>query len=1469
MSFFSNPCATHFHLRNKSAIMGIALLGLASGLFADAFDKAQPKGLLAPTAEDIAWSNTKFVHVTSVIPNQRALDLTNEMLKKKNQPTISASSVTIAPMGQDVSSVPRGTQKLAAQSALTADPTTILPDAVDNSTASYFPPIRQQIGNTCVPNAVVYYALGYMTGLARGWTSPQQLFSPRFSYNFVNTNDGGTIIEKVMRISLENGAPSLTEWPDDASNNFLKWPTNSVIYRSAMDYRVDQLGDLTISPEFDVRGIVNAKQMLANGYVLIVGSQSFNASYIPISNDPSTSADDIHVGQLIAHANSLGSQAHALTIVGYNDNLWADLNNNGVVNNGEKGAFKIANSWGVSYGNSGFAWISYDALNKASMVPGAIGVTSRIPIFDQKAFWLTARSQYRPRAYAQITMTHAKRIQQSLSIGVSVPTNTTASATLAPLIFSNIGSNYSYNGTTSPVEATFAIDYTDLIESSFITNLQNWKWYLTVGDISNDATALSVSNMTFVDEQAGTTFNNFPGVPFTLSGTSRTSILTTQLKSPVYNNPPIINMPVSPVYLTTGLVARLGTTITDDGLPYGIPVASKWVKKSGPGTVLFEKASTVTTNFIFSEPGTYVVSCIADDSELKTVKDLTISVMNTIGSIPSPSAISNILINGNYAYCSLDYQLVTMDITNKSNPIIASTVDGLCGSSVKVGSYLYSFYSSQITVFDISDPSTPLALLEETPVTSSTGFLATDNTYLYLASGDQLFIYSLASPTMPDLMGSLTYTSVPGILASPAAKSISLQGSTVAVSYYGQFALFNVANKSAPSLLSQVPMGTLTTLTEAVLYGNNVYLGTANGLQIWDISNPSSPAKKYASSYFNVTESVDKLVISGNLAYITNHSTIAPYLANFVVLDITDRIAPVTIASCAIPSSGTSVVPVTVAGQYVYSGQDGLYLFNSAYTTRRASVSPVSVSFGSMPLGTSATRSIMLVNNGNAPTTVQSITIDNKVFSQDKIAPVSIPANGSTLLTGTFAPNALNTFSGTMKVASNAMDFPLISVPLSGSCSNSLITLDRTLWKASANIQTVNAQLGIDGNVSSSWSTLRNQASGDWFMIDLGSAKTFDSLIMDNQSNSTTYPRTYRVDVSADKITWTTVKSSVAGVAGISKTGFASQNKRYIRVWLTAGASAYWTINEFSLVNWASNKIPTIVTAATATPTTVTGKTTALKVLASDDGGESELTYSWFIETPTSIVTYSPNNSNTAKNTTVTFDKAGTYICEVFIEDKFDQSTGSQVTVTVKQTQTTFAVTPKVMTVNPGKTQQFYAAFDQFGNQMSPQPTTTWTVTAGGGTISSTGLYTAGNTAGTYTIKAVSGAKSSTTTVIVSTNVPSHTIRIKNVNVGTGIDKLQYFNGISWISVNADNASLVYTGTWVSDICTDAIKTSNIPGSTCSFTFAGTGIRWYDNGDCDPNSITSIYLDGIYQTDVSPYFNNASCNTRQYEKLGL
>jgi hypothetical protein len=95
------------------------------------------------------------------------------------------------------------------------------------------------------------------------------------------------------------------------------------------------------------------------------------------------------------------------------------------------------------------------------------------------------------------------------------------------------------------------------------------------------------------------------------------------------------------------------------------------------------------------------------------------------------------------------------------------------------------------------------------------------------------------------------------------------------------------------------------------------------------------------------------------------------------------------------------------------------------------------------------------------------------------------------------------------------------------------------------------------------------------------------------------------------------------------------------------------------------------------------------------------------------------------------------------------------VTVTAPPVLTTITVSPSSASVQTGRQQQFAATgYDQFGHPMSPQPSFTWLV-SGGGSISATGLFTAGSSAGgPFTITASSGSVSGTASVTV-TSLPS------------------------------------------------------------------------------------------------------------------
>ena len=209
----------------------------------------------------------------------------------------------------------------------------------------------------------------------------------------------------------------------------------------------------------------------------------------------------------------------------------------------------------------------------------------------------------------------------------------------------------------------------------------------------------------------------------------------------------------------------------------------------------------------------------------------------------------------------------------------------------------------------------------------------------------------------------------------------------------------------------------------------------------------------------------------------------------------------------------------------------------------------------------------------------------------------------------------------------------------------------------------------------------------------------------------------------------------------------------------------------------AASTAPTVVTAAAAAANPVTGTTVNLSVLGADDAGEAALSYTWAATdlngNAVTGLSFSANGSNGAKNTTATFTKSGTYIFTVTITDAGGKTAQSNILVSVNQTLSSIAVTPSVGTIGNNSNQQFVAtAKDQFGFALAVQPAVTWSIFSGSGTIDVTGVYSPSGTSGTATVKATSGAISSTANVNFSgtalappTNLAATSVSASQINL--------------------------------------------------------------------------------------------------------
>lgn len=202
-----------------------------------------------------------------------------------------------------------------------------LPVAVDLS--DRFPaPGDQGNQGSCVGWAVAYALKSYQEKVERRWpgNAPSYQFSPAFIYNQIKHEGGGAYISEAMDFLVRNGAVSLEQFPYHESDDN-RMPSSS-LQSAAREYAIAAWRRIDLTQTSDTRN------HLASGFPVVIGmkvSKSFHShqggtvySYNPAENDDGS---------------------HAMCVVGYDDN---------------RRAVKLINSWGKSWGDGGFAWVSYD-----------------------------------------------------------------------------------------------------------------------------------------------------------------------------------------------------------------------------------------------------------------------------------------------------------------------------------------------------------------------------------------------------------------------------------------------------------------------------------------------------------------------------------------------------------------------------------------------------------------------------------------------------------------------------------------------------------------------------------------------------------------------------------------------------------------------------------------------------------------------------------------------------------------------------------------------------------------------------------------------------------------------------------------------------------------------------------------------------------------------------------------------------
>lgn len=403
---------------------------------------------------------------------------------------------------------------------------------------------------------------------------------------------------------------------------------------------------------------------------------------------------------------------------------------------------------------------------------------------------------------------------------------------------------------------------------------------------------------------------------------------------------------------------------------------------------------------------------------------------------------------------------------------------------------------------------------------------------------------------------------------------------------------------------------------------------------------------------------------------------------------------------------------------------------------------------------------------------------------------------------------------------------------------------------------------------------------GTWFDVE---ATNSGAVFASNAYNTTL----------SNKVRGTTTPSDFGGMrawSGISS-GFVetivnlTNNSKYaghsLRArWLIATnnntASAGWHVDSISLIGGGdlSNQPPSITTAATSSSNEtqtdpdstvyqiIRGASIDLSVAATDDSGESSLTYTWSSTGPAPVF-ITPNATNTAKHAVAYFEAAGDYEITVTVRDAAGLTTGSSFKLRVVQTASGLALSPPISVVSVGATQAFSAVLeDQFGAEFASAPSSfTWTA-SGGGSINTSGVFTATTAGGPYTITATSSGFSDFASVTVNPLAATVTLgnlsqtynrASKSVTVTTdppGLACAVTYDGSETLPVNAGTYSVVATIT-NSNYQGSASGTLVIAKASQTISFSSLDTQTYGDGTFPLNATASSDLAVSYTSSNS------------------
>jgi hypothetical protein len=304
-----------------------------------------------------------------------------------------------------------------------------LPSVVDNSTLPYFPGIYSQYAFfSCQQYAGVTYTYAYEVNRVRNVAAnvAENRYPAHYSWNFMNY--GGQYIGvnflHTFHALMQQGQMRRWEYGPDTAQGWIGWISGYEKYEKAFPNRIKSLRAINVTSE---EGILTLKHYLydhldgspTGGVACFTAAGPSNLYVLPSG----TPEEGKHV---VIDWPSWAT--HGMTIIGYNDSVRYDVNDDGQFTNNidingdsvvdvrdwEIGAFKLANSYGTWWADAGYSYVLYEAMASQFEFGG---------IWNHCVYLVEPDSAYVPLLGMEFTIKYNQRNQIRITAGVNTDTS--------------------------------------------------------------------------------------------------------------------------------------------------------------------------------------------------------------------------------------------------------------------------------------------------------------------------------------------------------------------------------------------------------------------------------------------------------------------------------------------------------------------------------------------------------------------------------------------------------------------------------------------------------------------------------------------------------------------------------------------------------------------------------------------------------------------------------------------------------------------------------------------------------------------------------------------------------------------------------------------------------------------------------------------------------------------------------------